>query len=552
MKLFVPRDLDGFFGLFIDNLVQLLLILSLCGSLAGMSGDFSYLVDARILPGAAMSIVLGNIFYSLQAYSLARREGRSDVTALPYGINTPSLLVYVFFVLVPLRDDPVRAWQMGLVACLGSGIIELAGAFVAPWIRQHTPRAALLSTLSGIAIGFISMKFCLDIWSKPIVAMAPLAIVLVSYFSGVRFPLHLPGGMLAVLVGTAVAWLFPSSITEVTMSGSAVVEAARSAEPRWPIWCGPELWAALANPSSWLGYLSVIIPMGLFNLIGSLQNIESAEASGDRYSTTWSLAANGVGTIAAACLGSCFPTTIYIGHPGWKQLGARSGYSILNAVAIAALCLSGTVPVVAKIIPIEAGIGIVLWIGVIITAQAFSATPARHAPAVALGLFPAIAAWGATVALGVFDLPVVREAGITLQQILTSTDPNQVQLAGYGLHGLITMERGYIFVCMMLAAIAAALIDRRFFHASIWSALGVIATTVGLTHAYSLSGNVIDYLMVWEQILPIDSMLYRGYDIAAGYLAMSLLFLFVGFYHEANAPVASPGDIEKDSRLSDD
>jgi adenine/guanine/hypoxanthine permease len=534
MKLFVSRDLDGFFGLFIDNLVQLLLILALCSSMAGMSGDFAYLVDARILPGAAISIVLGNLFYSLQAYSLARREKRNDVTALPYGINTPSLLVYVFFVLVPLHDDPERAWRMGLVACFGSGVIELAGAFVAPWIRKHTPRAALLSTLSGIAIGFISMKFCLDIWSKPIVAMAPLAVVLVSYFSGVRFPFHLPGGMLAVLIGTVVAWTLPSSMTEVSLSTHAVVDAARAAQPRWPVWCGQELWIALRDPQSWLGYLSVIIPMGLFNLIGSLQNIESAEASGDKYSTTWSLSANGIGTIIAALLGSCFPTTIYIGHPGWKQLGARSGYSLLNGIAIAALCLSGTVPVVARIIPIEAGIGIVLWIGVIITAQAFSATPARHAPAVALGLFPAIAAWGATVTLAVFDLPEVRKAGITLQQVLTSTDPNNVQLAGYGLHGLITMERGYIFVCMMLAALSAALIDRKFFVASIWCALGVIATTIGLTHAYALSGNVVDYLMVWEQILPIDSMLYRAYDIAAGYLAMALIFLTLGFFFETN------------------
>ncbi len=532
MKLFVARDLDGFFGLFIDNLVQLLLILALCGSMAGMSGDFAYLVDARILPGAAMSIVLGNIFYSLQAYALARREGRSDVTALPYGINTPSLLVYVFFVLVPLRDDPERAWRMGLVACLGSGIIELAGAFVAPWIRKHTPRAALLSTLSGIAIGFISMKFCLDIWSKPIVAMAPFALVLVSYFSGVKFPFHLPGGMISVIVGTLVAWILPTSFTEVTMSTSAVVQAAQSAEPRWPVWCGNELWATLQEGRSWLPYLSVILPMGLFNLIGSLQNIESAEASGDKYSTSWSLAANGVGTIAAALLGSCFPTTIYIGHPGWKQLGARSGYSILNGIAIAGLCLSGTVPVVAQIIPIEAGIGIVLWIGVIITAQAFSATPDRHAPAVALGLFPAIAAWGATLAMAAFDLPAIREAGITLQQALTSAETNSVQLAGYGLHGLITIERGYIFICMMIAAIAAALIDRKFFAASIWAALGVITTTLGLTHAYALSGNVVDYLMVWEQVLPIDSMLYRAYDIAGGYLAMALLFLTLGFWLE--------------------
>src|SRR5207237_7340848 len=107
-------------------------------------------------------------------------------------------------------------------------------------------------------------------------------------------------------------------------------------------------------------------------------------------------------TIAAALFGSCFPTTIYIGHPGWKALGARAGYSTLNGLVISAICLTGTLLMISKAVPIEAGVAIVLWIGIIITAQAFQATPLRHAPAVAIGLFPAIAAWGATIVAGAF------------------------------------------------------------------------------------------------------------------------------------------------------
>src|SRR5262245_7917793 len=125
MRAFVRRDLDGFFGLFVDNLVQLLLIVQLCALFCGMTGDDSRYLYERILPGAAMSIVLGNIFYALQAHRVARREGRDDVTALPYGINTPSLLIYVFFVMGPVyqRTHSVEAaWRMGLLACLGSGL----------------------------------------------------------------------------------------------------------------------------------------------------------------------------------------------------------------------------------------------------------------------------------------------------------------------------------------------------------------------------------------------------------------------------------------------
>jgi AGZA family xanthine/uracil permease-like MFS transporter len=120
-----------------------------------------------------------NVFYALQAHWVARREGRTDVTALPYGINTPSLLVYIFFVMKPAweRHGAEYAWKLGLIACLGSGIIEFSGAFVAERLRRNTPRAALLSTLAGIAIAFIAMTLALQIWQRPLVAMVPLAIV---------------------------------------------------------------------------------------------------------------------------------------------------------------------------------------------------------------------------------------------------------------------------------------------------------------------------------------------------------------------------------------
>jgi len=99
--LFVKRDIDGFFGLFIDNLVQFLAILALCSNpfICGMTGENSFYLYRYIFPGAAVSILFGNLFYSWQARRLALRENRSDVTALPYGINTPSMLVFIFFVL---------------------------------------------------------------------------------------------------------------------------------------------------------------------------------------------------------------------------------------------------------------------------------------------------------------------------------------------------------------------------------------------------------------------------------------------------------------------
>ncbi|MBS0206376.1 MAG: NCS2 family permease [Planctomycetes bacterium] len=541
---FVRRDLDGFFGLFVDNLIQLLLILTLCSNpfLCGMTGDSAYLLYRMILPGAAVSILIGNLFYAWQARRLAQATGRTDVTALPYGINTPSLLVYVFFVMEPAfsrakakglspADAATLAWELGLVACVGSGVIEFFGAFVADSIRARTPRAALLSTLAGIAIGFISMSFALQIFQKPLIAMLPLAIVLITYFARVPFPFHLPGGLIAVAFGTGISWILtgvtmawtgaPQLLTESAMDPARIWSARQELGFYWPTFVGDRVMAQLSNPSQWAGLLSVIVPMGLFNLIGSLQNIESAEAGGDKYSTRSSLAANGLGTIFAALFGSCFPTTIYIGHPGWKALGARAGYSTLNGVVITFICCTGAVSLINSLVPMESGIAIVLWIGIIITAQAFSAVPREHAPAVAVGLFPAIAAWGFTVTQGAF----FKASGKTLQALVVA-DP-RANVSDFVLHGMISLQQGYIFTCMILAAISAFLIDRRFMTAGVWSVVGAACAAMGLTHAYQLNGNSVDFLFVGSTAAS-TAVSYRSWDVAIGYLLMAAAFFVLG------------------------
>lgn len=572
MRLFVKRDLDGFFGLFVDNLVQLLLIVVLCSTQCGMSGESSRFLYELILPGAAISIVFGNLFYAWQAHRLASRESRSDVTALPYGINTPSLIVYVFFVMAPEfnRTQSVEAaWRMGLLACLGSGIIEFVGAFFADTIRRHTPRAALLSTLAGIALGFISMTFALQIFQKPLIAMVPLALVFVGLFSRVQLPLGLPSGFVAIVMGTASAWLLtlvsntvPGAPTWLTYGhlDPAAVDSATSIH--YPQWCGPAILDAIRSTAEWLPLVSVVIPMGLFNVIGSLQNIESAEAAGDRYPAASAMAANGLGTILAACLGSCFPTTIYIGHPGWKALGARAGYSSLNGVVIVAITLLGLIKLMAAVVPMEAGAAIILWIGIIITAQAFQATPEPHAPAVAIGLFPAIAAWGATVMMGTIGAaqgknlyefvnppapaPVVSAAEVSPGTPVSLPPKSSVEVNGFLVHGLLLMERGYIFTCMILAAASACLIDRRFGSAAIWMLVAAVCTGLGLMHAYqvyelevapSVKIGIFDYLFVG--LSPHSgAYAYRAYDIAIGYLLSALTFWLIGQWAKGKPEVA--------------
>lgn len=477
MRWFVRGDVDGFFGLALDNLVQLLLIDSLCRVVLGFPPELVY---GRILPGAAVSLVVGNLFYARQAIQLARATGRTDICALPYGINTVSLFAYVFLVMLPAKlvaeaagaAEPWRiAWHAGLVACLGSGLIELGGSLVAERVRKSTPRAALLATLAGIALTFISLGFFFRAFARPIVGLTTLAVVMLVYFGRVRFRGGLPGGLVAVVLGTILAWA-----TGIAPVGTQPATAAGFFPP---IPVLGELWAALRG--DWLVYLSVILPMGLFNVVGSLQNIESAEAAGDSFPTRPSLAWNGLGTMAAAAFGSCFPTTIYIGHPGWKAMGARAGYSVLNAVFCTAICLTGTLAWIAWAVPIDAGMAIVLWIGMVITAQAFQATPREHAPAVVVGLLPGVAAWGALLLKN-----GLRAAGTGIP----GGPPFSEQLipaflaSDTWVHGAFALEQGFIFTAMVLAAATVAIIERRFRLAALWFSIGAALAALGLMHSY--------------------------------------------------------------------
>jgi AGZA family xanthine/uracil permease-like MFS transporter len=496
---FVRKDLDGFFGLMIDNLIQLILIVSLCRELIHLPDAYIF---GRILPGAAISILVGNFFYAWQARRLARESGREDVTALPYGINTVSLFAYIFFIMLPIyveTKDPVWAWKVGLVACFLNGLIEVVGAFIAEWVRRMTPRAALLAALAGIAITFISMDFSFRIFEKPMIALLPLGIILVSYFAHQRFPFGLPGGFVAIVAGTALAWAMGE------MSGKPFA-AGVALSP--PIFTGGALWEALSS-RDFLKYMSVIFPMGIFNVVGSLQNIESAEAAGDRYKTFPSLMANGIGSVTAALFGSAFPTTIYIGHPGWKRLGARSGYSALNGIFIAFICLTGTIQGVLELIPLEAGIGILLYIGIIITAQAFQETPKEHALAVALGLFPALAAWGLLmVETG------LKAAGKTLYQAGLPVFAGSIAI-----HGMITLERGFIFTSMILAAIGVFLLEREFFRAAWWALAAALFSAIGIIHAYELTpGGIVSRFGF-----------FAAPEFVVGYLILFGLFLAVGW-----------------------
>lgn len=505
MKLFVKGDIDGFFGLALDNLVQVLLIESLLTTVLGFPRAFVY---GRVLPGVAVSLIFGNLFYSWQARKLAEKTGRKDHCALPYGINTVSLFGYVFLVMLPAKlsaeaagmSEPyMAAWKAGLVACAGSGIIEFSGAFVAEKVRRATPRAALLSTLSGIALGFISLGFLFRTFAHPVVGLVTLAIILLTYFGRVKFLFGLPGGLVAVSAGIILSWitgLAPSGVLDCAPGIYLPVPALR--------------WIVEALSGNYiLPYISIIIPMGLFNLVGSLQNIESAEAAGDSYPTAPSLAVNGLGTLAAAFFGSCFPTTLYIGHPGWKSLGARAGYSLMNGVFFTAVCFTGTFSAIAWAVPVDAGMAIVLWIGIVISAQAFSATPREHAPAVVVGILPSLAAWGA----------MMSKTGLRAGGFGTAANPFSEKIVDLfhasdtWIDGVFALEQGFIFSAMILSAMTVFVIEKKFVRAGVAAFIGAAVCLTGIMHSYAFGQT--------DTVMKLSP----HYKFFLAYTAMGLIFV---------------------------
>ena len=203
-RLWVPGDWNAFFGLGTNVLLNVLVLSGLALFVVGLPTET---VFGRILPALAIALPLGNLFYAYLAYRLARQTGRDDVTAMPYGPSVPHYFFVTFVIMLPIvlrGGTPLEAWMAGLAWAFIVGVIILIGAFVGPTIRRFTPRAAMLGTLAGISIAFISMRPAFQMFEVPWISLPVLAIILLSWTAGVRMPGGVPGGLLAVIVGTAI------------------------------------------------------------------------------------------------------------------------------------------------------------------------------------------------------------------------------------------------------------------------------------------------------------------------------------------------------------
>ena len=476
-------DTNAFFGLGINVLVNVLTLTGLC---LGVVHIPAHDVFHAILPALGIALVVGNVYYTHLARRLARREGRADVTAMPYGPSVPHMFIVVFVIMLPIylkTKDPLRAWEAGLAWAFIIGVIVLIGAFVGPTIRRYTPRAALLGTLAGISISFISMRPAGQMWDLAWVALPVFALIVIGLLTDIRLPGNIPIGLAALLLGTALAWIGGA------MSVPDVTAAAKDVAVAIPTFHLGNLFSGLSHIAP---LLATAIPLGVYNFTEGMTNVESAAAAGDSYNLRSVLLADGSGAIIGAALGSPFPPAVYIGHPGWKKAGGRSGYSMATGVVIALLCFLGMFGLLGALLPIPAIVPILLYIGLLIGAQAFQYSPRAHAAAVVAALIPNIASW----ATGQMD-NVLAAAGTNA----TAVGEAKLESAGVVYHGLLVLGEGAILAGLVLGAIVAFIIDKRFVQAAIFAVGAAILSFVGLIHApevgWDANGKVaLGYLFV--------------------------------------------------------
>jgi AGZA family xanthine/uracil permease-like MFS transporter len=192
-------------------------------------------------------------------------------------------------------------------------------------------------------------------------------------------------------------------------------------------------------------------------------------------------------SLIGCLMGNPFINAVYIGHPGWKAMGGRIGYSAATGIMVVLLSWFGIISVLLALVPVVAISPILLYIGMLIGAQAFQTTPVKHAPAIVLALTPHLAAWA--------KLQVDTMLGATLdaaQKVgsLAGDKVGDVKAAalaslpaqGVLYRGLEVMGGGSILTGLVLGAIGVFVIERDFAKASAFALAGAVLTYFGFMH----------------------------------------------------------------------
>jgi AGZA family xanthine/uracil permease-like MFS transporter len=412
---------------------------------------------------------------------------------MPFGIDTPTLFAMVFGVLGPVMiatGDPVRAWHVGMAVTVAIGVVKTVLAFAGDIARRIVPRAALLGSIGGVAALLIAFLPSLKLFADPLVGLVALLVLFLALFGGVRMPLGVPGAFAAVVAGALVhwarAWIEGSPQPITTTAGLAL------ALP-WPT-LG---WLTALDDA--LPYLAIALPFALVTVVGGIDNTESAAAAGDEYRTRDILMTEALATVLAGVSGGVIQNTPYIGHPAYKAMGARAGYTLFTGLVIGIGAAVGVLSWLVRVLPEAAVAPILVFIGLEITVQAFLASPPRHGAAVAIAFVPVAAA------------VVVLQAGA----LLGAAGRSPADIAGDARatwQALVVLGNGFILTAVLWGSALVAIVDRRFAMAGVVFAIASCAALVGVVHSPLASGAL---FLPWDPPGPLPARLAGAYGVLA-------------------------------------
>ncbi|QDV24700.1 permease [Aureliella helgolandensis] len=476
-------DINAFFGLVLDNVAGLILIVSLLNLNYAFPVDFAL---RYMIPGTAIGVLIGDLAFFWLAFSLAKRCGSSSVTAMPLGLDTPSTFGMIFFVLGPayqaglpagetseqaIHAAAMHAWQIGICSIVISGLIKLVCSLGSGWVRRCVPRAGLLGSLAAVALVLITYQPLVEILRYPSIGLLALAVILTALVGRVPLPFKLPGAVGGLVVAGIMFTLLQTTGMIEQESAGAVVTAQQT----WPTeWLTALNFGWLSAMGDTFHYLPVVIPFALATVVGGIDCTESAAAAGDEYETRSVIAIEAVATFIAGICGAVIQTTPYIGHPAYKAMGGRAAYTLATALLIGFLGTSGLFYYFYAFIPKAAVYPILVFVGLEITAQSFLATPRRHYPAVALACVPALA-----VLVNIF-------AG-EIQGALLGNGLDPQSLFGGELQSKLAttqmLSNGFILTSVLWASALAMAIDRRLIAAAGFYSVAAGCALFGLIHS---------------------------------------------------------------------
>jgi len=488
-----PGDVNGFFALAADNLA---LLAAMSAILEGVFGLPASLVIGRMLPASALGVLVGDLAYSVLAVRLARREGRSDVCAMPLGIDTPSLFGLCFGVIGPawlLTHDPDRTVALASAVVAIMGVVKIGGAFLGETLRRHVPRAAMLGALAGVALALILFFPMEKIIAEPVGGMVALGVVLCTFVGGRRLPWRLPVMVAALALGLAVLWAGQ-------LAGLLPAPAPHALEGlHWRLPLPGLLW--FDGLGAALPYLPLALPFALATLVGGIDNTESAAAAGDHYATRDILLVEGVATLLAGLCGGVLQNTPYIGHPAYKRMGCRAGYTAATGLFIGLGACAGVVGMLVSWLPEALLVPVLVFVGLEICTQALRETERAHLPAIAIAFIPSVA-----------DVILIHWNGLLGALHLAAADLPGPQQDTY--RALLMLANGFIVSAMLWSTLLIAIIDRRRALALLACAVAAALTLTGVIHSPYPDGHL---------FLPDAALPRATWLLAAGYLLLGVV-----------------------------